>query len=230
MLCAVAESIQPHEGANKLEIVSQQTTFDPNDPPVALLPTVVSNDFSQNISFGMRLVALPGNTVGGGAVRYPSKEAAHGVIIATVADNSANSNGLYGITMDSAFALRVDKRPDSCSFSGTFHGNQVVGNGQAGFLFAFTAIWVEENDAPLDKTNGSLKFFKYLQNSTCDVTDLDGETAGFDYDNPVIDPLDDTVLNNTMDAMLAAPFAAPLIFPQMEPTSSSSPDTTFTPV
>ena len=203
MLTAIAANYQPHIVGNDLEIVSQQATSDPNDPPNTLLPTVVSNDFSHNNSFGMRLVALAdltwgtGSTIGSSAHSDP-KQGMHGVLVATVTNNWVNYNGLYGISVDAAFTLRTSKRPDSLSFSGTFQGNQLLGNGRAGFLFTFTSIWVEEKDIPLDKDNGSLVFFKYLQNSIYDVTVLDNEAAGFDYDNPVADPLDGTVLNNTL--------------------------------
>jgi hypothetical protein len=156
---------------------------------------VVNNDFSQNNAFGMRLLCLPADN---SILPLDSKQGLRGVLVATVSGNKVNDNGRFGISVDAAFALRFNKRPDSFSFSGSFQGNQVLGNGRAGFLFAFTAIWVETEDVPLDKDNTSLKFFKYLQNSTYNVTVLDGEAAGFDYDNPVIDPLDGTALNNTL--------------------------------
>jgi hypothetical protein len=44
----------------------------------------------------------------------------------------------------------------------------------------------------------SIQAFKYLQNSTYQVTDLYGELTGFDYDNPVADPVSGTVLNNEL--------------------------------
>ena len=37
-----------------------------------------------------------------------------------------------------------------------------------------------------------------MEQSTYAVTDGDGELVGFDYDNPVMDPLSGTVLNNTL--------------------------------
>ena len=45
---------------------------------------------------------------------------------------------------------------------------------------------------------GPLKDFKYLEQATYEIADLDGELAGYDYDNPVTDPFDGTVLNNTL--------------------------------
>ena len=39
-----------------------------------------------------------------------------------------------------------------------------------------------------------------LRATSYEVTDADGELAGFDYDNPVMDLLRGTVLNNTLTA------------------------------
>jgi hypothetical protein len=188
MLTAVAFGYQPHIAGNDLEIVSQQATFDRDDLPETLLPTVVNNDLSDNRGFGVRLVCAP-------LANYLSYDPKHGIqgdLVATLRNNSINGNGHYGVSVDSAFVLRSNKRPDALSFAGTFEGNQLLGNGRTGFLFSFTYIGV----AFADKVASD--YFKYLQNSTFTITDLDGEAAGFDYLNPATDPLDGTVLNNTL--------------------------------
>jgi hypothetical protein len=188
MLTAVAFGYQPHIVGNDLELVSQQATLDPNDLPVTLLPTVVNNDFSDNHGFGVRLVCAPLANY----LSYDPKQGIQANLVATLRNNSINGNGHYGVSVDSAFTLRSDKRPDALSFRGTFQGNQLLGNGRTGFLFSYTYIGV----AFADKVASD--YFKYLQNSTFTITDLDGEANGFDYLNPATDPLDGTVLNNTL--------------------------------
>lgn len=152
------------------------------------MPTVVNNDLSDNHGFGVRLVCAPLVSY----VSYDPKQGLQGHLVATLRDNSINGNGHYGVSVDSAFILRSNKRPDAFSFAGTFQGNQLLGHGRTGYLFSFTYLGV----AFADKVASD--YFKYLQNSTFTITDLDGEVAGFDYLNPATDPLDGTVLNNTL--------------------------------
>jgi hypothetical protein len=40
--------------------------------------------------------------------------------------------------------------------------------------------------------------YKFAEESTYNLTDVNGELAGFDYDHPVTDPVSGTVLNNTL--------------------------------
>ena len=44
----------------------------------------------------------------------------------------------------------------------------------------------------------SVQNFKYLQDSSYQWTDLDGELPGFDYDNPSTDPFSGLALNNAL--------------------------------
>ena len=73
----------------------------------------------------------------------------------------------------------------------TLQGNAFDGNGRAPAFFTFVS-------ADVDLFGASLQNFKYVQNSTYQVTDLDGELTGFDYDNPVTDPLNGATLNNAL--------------------------------
>ena len=193
MLCSVTGRWVPHVGANDLEIVSQQATFDGNDLPNTLVATVADNDFSHNHFFGIRLVAFPYSSV-----HSEPNQGLHGFMAADVTDNTMNENGLYGVSVDTANSSKTSNQQDSFSFKGTFQGNQLIGNGRAAFLFDFTVIWVEQSNLPLEDNPLLKNSYGYLQSSTYDVTVLDGEGAGFDYDNPTNDPIDGTVLNNTL--------------------------------
>ena len=187
MLTAAAFSQQPHVWRNSLEVVSQQQTLDKTTIPDTLDVLLLGNDFSDNHTFGVRLVAAPF----GGYTPLDPKEGLSAKMTATVGNNRFNHNGHYGISVDAAFALLTDKRPDSFSFAGVFQGNELLGNGRAAFLFAFSSIWLDVNE--------TLGAFKFLHDSNYEVTDLDGEVTGFDFDNPALDPYDGaTVLNNIL--------------------------------
>jgi hypothetical protein len=67
----------------------------------------------------------------------------------------------------------------------------VAGNGRAGFLFDFTVIWAERTDVPIED-NPIFKSYGFIHDSIYDVSVLEGEASGFDYDNPAIDPFDGT--------------------------------------
>jgi hypothetical protein len=74
---------------------------------------------------------------------------------------------------------------------GQFSNNVLEDNARAPAFFTFTSFFVWCCGA-------SLKDTKYIQDSSFQITDLDGELVGYDYDNPVTDPFDGTMLNNTL--------------------------------
>jgi len=78
------------------------------------------------------------------------------------------------------------------SFAASFAGNSFSGNGRAGTLFTFTG-WGSTVSGGLGPTE------KFAEDSTYQVTDVEGELTPFDYDNPLLDPLDGvTHLDNTL--------------------------------
>jgi hypothetical protein len=74
----------------------------------------------------------------------------------------------------------------------SFQGNVFTGSRRAGGLFTFTYWRASVLGLAVQL------FEKFAEDSTFQVTDADGELTGFDYDNPVTDPLSGTVLNNTL--------------------------------
>ena len=180
-------------GSNTLELAPLQTTFDRSDPedlqniPDRLVVTLSENDISNNGSIGIRLAAfLP--------YSYQTKDGTQpvtAVLTASVLGNTCTGNGAYGVAMEAAFPFRDNVRRFVLTFAGTFEGNSFTESGRAAALFDFTR-W----DVSLGMN--SFQTYKFAEESTYAVTDSDGELAGFDYDNPVMDPLSGIVLNNTL--------------------------------
>jgi hypothetical protein len=111
---------------------------------------------------------------------------------ATVSGNSFSRNQNYGLLLDAAFPpLRSEKSTAAATFDLTLQDNQLTDNGRVTALFTFERFAVSLG-------TDSLKDFKYLSQSVYNLDDAEGETAGFDYDNPVTDPFDGTVLDNTL--------------------------------
>ena len=75
--------------------------------------------------------------------------------------------------------------------TGSFEGNTFVGNERAAALFTLTYWLVSVGENPP-------YYEKFAEESTYALTDGDGELSGFDYDNPVTEPLSGAVLNNTL--------------------------------
>ena len=104
--------------------------------------------------------------------------------------NTCTGNGEYGAAMEAGFPNRNDPRRRIVAFAGRFEGNSFGGNGRAAALFDFTR-W----DVSLGMQSPAV--YKFVEGSTYQVTDIDGEFAGFDYDHPVMDPVSGIALNNT---------------------------------
>jgi hypothetical protein len=183
-------------GANTLTLEPLQLLFDRNSPqdaaniPDTLDVLVSNNDFSGNGTSGLVCFAYAFNPLFGYTTADPSQPKTS-VIQATVVGNTFNGNGAYGFLAEAGGSLRSNPRALTRTLAGTFTQNTLQGNGRAGTLFDFIAADVSLGAA-------SIQSFKYLQNSSYQLTDLDGELAGFDYDNPATDPVSGTVLNNTL--------------------------------
>jgi len=174
-------------GANRVELESLPISEVRDDPPFTTDATVVGNDCSDNGAAGLKcfLYAPPIKPInpllGSGTVIPRLTVAASG--------NTFHRNGTYGMVVEGNNVLRSINHPLTGEFHGQFQNNSFVDNTPTSALFTFIAVGIS-----LD----SLKYIKYLQEATYDITDLDGELAGYDYDNPLTDPFDGTVLNNTL--------------------------------
>jgi hypothetical protein len=205
MTWAVANSPFPVDrGSNTLDLPLLQTTFDRNNPedlrniPDTLVVTLSGNDLGVNGVFGIRLFAVvpEGNptdcSVGIGYRTQDATQPLTAVLTANVLGNTFVANGLWGVGMETGYPCRNDPRRLIITFAGSFEGNSFVTiNGRPAALFSF-------NSWGLDLGGDSLQDYKFAEESTYQVTDRDGELTGFDYDNPLMDPLTGTVLNNTL--------------------------------
>jgi hypothetical protein len=187
-LFAVANFVTLVLGANPLMLEPLQMSYDRNNPedvrniPDQLEATVKSNDFSENhllIATGLRCTFYP-------PIHYTTMDATQpitGTLNVNVHDNRLNRNGDHGITIDAGFSNRSDPHQLSGRFEGTFENNTLIDNGRNTSLVGFT-----NRDASTGL--GSRQDYKYMQESSFYVTDLDSELEGFDYDHPLTDPFD----------------------------------------
>jgi hypothetical protein len=182
-------------GANTVQLEPLQLVYDRNDPtdaanlPDTLEVVVSDNDFSGNL-IGLWYFAYSINQAFG----YQTADASQpktSVVRATIVGNTFSGNAEYGIMAGAGGALRSNPRVLTHSFTASFNQNSFQDNGRTGALFGFVASDVSLGDA-------SVQVSKYLETSTYQLTDHDGELAGFDYDNPVSDPLSGVVLNNAL--------------------------------
>ncbi len=184
---AVANFVQVDLGPNTLRLETLQMSYDVNNPedqrniPDTLEATVESNDLSDN---------RPGPEGGSGyglACRfYPpfryttadATQAMRGTLNVTASGNRLSRNFNYGLIVDPGSSDRSTPRQLTGTFQGTFERNALIENGRNASMFAFiNSLGIREN-------------FKYMQHSTYQVADLDGELEEFDYDHPLEDPFD----------------------------------------
>src|SRR5216684_3816042 len=187
-LFAVANFVTLVLGANSLMLEPLQMTYDRNNPedvrniPDQLEATVEGNDFSENhllIATGLRCTFYP-------PIHYTTMDETQpitGTLNVNVRDNRLNRNGDHGITIDAGFSNRSDPRELTGRFEGTFENNALIDNGRNTSLLGFT-----NRDASTGPS--SRQVYKYMQESTFHVADLDSELEGFDYDHPLTDPFD----------------------------------------
>ncbi|HJY84028.1 MAG TPA: right-handed parallel beta-helix repeat-containing protein [Candidatus Binatia bacterium] len=182
---AVASFVQLDLGANTLRLEPLQMSYDINNPedqqnvPGTLEATIEGNDFSDNNFSGLRCTFFP-------PFYYTTADATQpirGSLSVTVHDNRFNRNLGYGIEVDASNAYRSNPRQLTGTFEGTFERNVLIGNGRNAFAFSFTDIRASIGTV-------SRQDVKYMQESTFEVADLDGELEGFDFDHPLDDPFD----------------------------------------
>ena len=183
-------------GANTLQLEPLQLVYDRNNPadlanlPDALDVSVQGNDFSGNAYTGLWCFFYSFNPLFG----YTTKDASQpktAVVRATITGNTFTDNGDYGFVVEAGGAFRNNPRQLTAAFSGVFTDNALQDNGRAGALFDFIIGDVSLGSA-------SIQTYKYLEQSAYQVTDMEGELAGFDYDNPATDPLSGAILNNSL--------------------------------
>jgi hypothetical protein len=192
----VANLVQLNLGANTLMLEPLQMSYDINNPedqqniPDSLVATIEGNDFSDNTFFGLNCSLnppFPYTTV-------DTTQPITGTLKVNIRNNGLNRNGHYGIIVMPAFANRSEPRQLTGTIEGTVENNALMDNGRNASVFSFTN-WVASAGLP----GFSRQDFKYVQQSTFQVTDRNGELAGFDYDHPLSDPFDGSpVVGNTL--------------------------------
>ena len=176
---ATVQHKDPDLGRTKFTALSQSLT---KAEAHSLDVEITGNDFSQNGNLGLRLMIIsPSYFFNPGDDAFPP------ALTATVVGNTMNSNGNYGLDIEGGDTANAGSRTFSGAIVGTFFGNQMVGNGRNGTIFTFTF----GNTPPSDSSI-------YVEDSVFQALDLDGELAGFDYANPLLDPTDGTPLNNSL--------------------------------
>jgi hypothetical protein len=189
-------------GQNTLALLEPlQTVFDRNNPedvrniPDTLTVTLSGNDASDNASrnppfggIGIRFAGIYPD------YDYDTADATQpvtSVLTANVVENTCDRNGSYGVVFEAGDTHRSNPRRFIQTLTGTFAGNTFVRNERAAALFTLTYWLVSVDEIPPDQQ-------KFAEESTYAVTDGDGELSGFDYDNPVMEPLSGAVLNNIL--------------------------------
>jgi len=185
---ASVQHVDPDLGRTKLTALPQSLT---KAEAHKLDVTITGNDFSQNHNLGLRLMLIsPSYFFNPGDDAFPP------TLVATVMGNTMNGNGNYGLDIEGGDTEPAGSKIFRGTFLGTFSGNQLLGNGRNGTIFTFTFGNIPPSDSSI-----------YVRNSVFQALDLDGELAGFDYANPLHDPIDGAALNNTLivnDAVVTA--------------------------
>lgn len=183
-------------GQNTLALLEPlQTVFDRNDPdhlrniPDTLTVTLSDNDASDNFHTGIRFGQIFPD------FDYRTVDETQPLtsrLTANLVGNTSAGNGYYGVIIEGGSTNRAEARQFIQTVAASFEGNSFAGNGRAGALFTFTYWRVSAGlNPPI--------FHKFAEASTYEVTDADGELAGFDYDHPATDELAaGTVLDNTL--------------------------------
>jgi hypothetical protein len=179
MAMATVQHKDPDLGLTKFTALPQSLT---KAEAHKLDVTIAGNDFSQNGNLGLRLMIIsPSFFFNAGDDAVPP------ALTATVIGNTLNDNGNYGLDIEGGDTYLAGSKTMWGTFTGTFAGNQMLDNGRNAVIFTFTYGNVAPNNSSV-----------YLRNSVFQALDLDGELAGFDYANPLNDPIDGTPLNNTL--------------------------------
>jgi hypothetical protein len=191
---ALANFAQLHLGANPLMLEPLQMSYDINNPedrqniPNRLEATIEGSDISDNSNFGLAGSLYPPSS-------YTTADATQpiaGSLSVTVRDNRLNRNGNYGMIVNAGNVSRSNPRQFTGIFEATFERNALICNGRNTSEFGFVNGMASEGKV-------SRENFKYMQEATIQVTDLDGELKGFDYDHPLNDPFDDSpVVGNVL--------------------------------
>ena len=148
------------------------------------------NNINANQGGGIRVIVVKHD---------PPDLATSGNVTVFISDNRISNNN-FGYSIDAGFPYRVfNGSPDPRLHTGTVNlsleDNEVVGNLRAPALITFNRNTATLN--PGSSTNGVTRF-KYLEHSTYNITDADGELNGYWFDHPVSDSVDGRTLQNTL--------------------------------
>ena len=156
-----------------------------------LSAVVEGNDFSDSntnpmLAVGVRVLV---------SKHEPPSTATFGSVTATISNNRISNNS-FGFTIAAGFPYRTFAgAPDPRLFNGTLdltlEDNEVVGNVLAPALISFTR-------SSTTITPSELAQWKYLEHSTYNIADPDGELTGYWFDHPVTDPIDGRTLYNVL--------------------------------
>jgi hypothetical protein len=166
-----------------------------SDPAFDRLSAVVAgNDLSDSKAnpvvsqgFGVRVIV----------VRHdPPDQGTSGNVTATISNNRIRNNR-FGFSVDAGFPYRTfggnsDLRLHKGTLNLLLDHNEVADNLMSPALISFT-----RNSATLAPSQLTTQW-KYLEHSTFDITDSDGELNGYWLDHPVFDPIDGRWLQNIL--------------------------------
>lgn len=129
----------------------------------------------------------------------PPSQATSGLITATISGNRISHNS-FGFSIAGGLIYRTFAGiPDPRLFNGTlnltFEDNEVVDNLLAPAIISFTQI--PATLFPSQLNTGPTQF-KYLEHSTFNITDAEGDLVGSWIDHPASDPIDGRILQNIL--------------------------------
>ncbi len=155
-----------------------------------LSATVEENDLSNNnansLVAGFRVLV---------ARHDPPSQGTSGSVTATVSNNRI-SNNTFGFSIAAGFPFRTlagspDPRLHNGMLNLSFEDNEVAGNLEAPAIITFTQLSATLAPAQLNQ-------WKYLEHSTFNLTDPNGELNGYWFDHPATDPIDGRTLQNIL--------------------------------
>jgi hypothetical protein len=179
--------------AGAFSLDEMQTIFDLASPldaanlPDTLFATVDGNDVSNCYYASLHL------PVAGGAP-YTTANASQpivGHIVASARGNSFTHNRNFGVFVG-AFVPRSDPREYTGTVDLDLAANDLSKNSANPAFFGFTAVSAETSNS---QANAGAK---YLHEATIRATAADAELTGFGIDNPIVDPVDGTALEDTL--------------------------------
>jgi hypothetical protein len=170
-----------------------QTVYDLSVPrdvknlPDTLVATVSGNDVSSCEYAALHVAAYR-------LEPYQTADASQPMsshVRATICGNAFHHDQNFGLFVG-AFVPESNPRVYTATFDLALAGNDLSQNSAAPAFFSFRAVFEDTDRSEKDEGN------KYLHASTIRVCASDDELDGFGFDNPLVDPLDGTALDDTL--------------------------------